>query len=148
MADLVPTQYDGAHLADELIKRLLPGDEVLLLRSVDGGEELPRRLQDENIAVVDVPLYHTIRGCAQGDLLRERLIAETLDYVIFTSASTVEGFVQSVGDAPLSGFTALCIGAVTERAAKRYGMKTKTAKNAAIDDLIDCCLMAAQEIRR
>ena len=92
------------------------------------------------MTVVDVPVYDTVYRCGRTDELRRLLAEGTLDYVTFTSGSTVEGFVRAVGDTDLSDITALCIGAQTEEIAKRYQMKTITASNAAIDDMIACLL--------
>lgn len=139
-ADFIPQQYDGVHLAEELQRHLSPGDGVLLLRGEDGGAELPRRLLEVKATVSDVPLYRIVRGCKEKAVLQDRLRAGTLDCVAFTSPSTVEGFAESAGNAPTIGFIALCNGERTASTARRYGMKTKTARNATIEDMIECLL--------
>ena len=66
------------------------------------------------------------------------LEAGALQYVTFTSASTVKGFVSSVGEgADFSKITGLCIGEQTAAEAKRHGIAVKIAKKAAIDALVD-----------
>lgn len=135
-ADLVPAQYDGAHLADALVEQLPPDGAVLLLRARQGTRVLPEKLLAAGMVVVDVPLYDTVYRCDRADELRALLARRAVDCVTFTSASTVEGFVRAAGDAPLDGFTALCIGAQTEKAAKDHLMHTITAKNATIDAML------------
>ncbi|MFR3785962.1 MAG: uroporphyrinogen-III C-methyltransferase [Agathobaculum desmolans] len=139
-ADLIPAQYDGAHLAAALLERLPEKGAVLLLRARQGGKILPEALRRAGMTVADVPVYDTVYRCGRTDELRRLLAEGALDYVTFTSGSTVEGFVRAVGDTDLSDMTALCIGAQTEEIAKRYQMKTITASNAAIDDMIACLL--------
>ena len=53
--------------------------------------------------------------------------------MVFTSASTVKGFVNSTGLSDYSGVTAACIGKQTKAAADSYGMKTYMAEKATID---------------
>ncbi len=139
-ADLVPEKFDGLHLAEALISQMPEGGTVVLLRAQQGGETLPERLRDAGIKVTDVPLYDTVYHCDKTDTLRALAADGKLDYVTFTSVSTVKGFVQAVGELDYSKFTALCIGEQTEESARRYGMNTVTAKNATIDGMVACVL--------
>ena len=59
------------------------------------------------------------------------------DYVIFTSASTVKGFVAAVPGADYSTVRAVCIGRQTKEAADAFGMQTWMSEKASIDSLID-----------
>ncbi len=139
-ADIVPGKFDGLHLADALIGQMPEGGTAVLLRAQQGGEILPDRLRNAGIKVTDVPLYDTVYHCDKADMLRGMAADGKLDYVTFTSVSTVEGFVQAAGEFDRSGFIALCIGEQTEAAARRHGMNTVTAKNATIGGMVDCVL--------
>ena len=139
-ADLVPGQYDGAHLADALLAAMPQGGAALLLRAAAGGHILPEKLAAAGVTVTDVPLYDTVYRCAKADELRALLARGEADVVTFTSMSTVEGFVQAVGAADYTGFTALCIGEQTAQAARKYHMNVKIAENATIDAMIACLL--------
>nr|WP_302649401.1 uroporphyrinogen-III C-methyltransferase [uncultured Agathobaculum sp.] len=139
-ADLVPGQYDGAHLADALLAAMPQGGAALLLRAAAGGRILPEKLAAAGVTVTDVPLYDTVYRCAKADELRALLDRGEADVVTFTSMSTVEGFVQAVGAADYTGFTALCIGEQTAQAARKYHMNVKIAENATIDAMIACLL--------
>lgn len=140
VADLIPSIYDGAHLADALIKVLKPEDRVLILRSAQGSSELPNKLRDAEITFADVATYETLYRTDQAEVLRAELINGNLDVVTFTSASTVRGFVEAVGDFDFHAFTALCIGQQTAAQAEKYGMRGKIAKSATIDSMIACLL--------
>lgn len=146
VADLVPAKYDGEHLAAALIERLPPKGAALLLRAAAGGAALPERLRAAGIAVTDVPLYDTVYRCDKAEALRELMQEDALDIVTFTSVSTVEGFVQAVEAEDYSGFTALCIGEQTAAAARCYNMKVKLAKNASINDMIDCFIKEKENV--
>ena len=96
-ADLVPGQYDGAHLADALLAAMPQGGAALLLRAAAGGRILPEKLAAAGVTVTDVPLYDTVYRCAKADELRALLDRGEADVVTFTSMSTVEGFVHGRG---------------------------------------------------
>ncbi len=139
-ADVIPKKYDGESLAEALINRMESGGSVLLLRAKKGGKLLPERLRGAGIKVTDVPVYDTVYGVEKAGYLRELSERGGINYVTFTSASTVEGFVNSVSGIDFRSFTAACIGEQTAGAAKKYGMEIITAKNATIDDLIESIL--------
>lgn len=139
-ADLCPARYDGAHLARALVAAAKPGDRVLLLRAKEGSPSLPDALRAAGLPFADVPVYETVYREEGAEALRALLAAGRLYAATFTSASTVTGFVRVCGGAPLSGFTAVCIGEQTAKAARAHGMRVQTAKNATIDDLIACLM--------
>ena len=60
-----------------------------------------------------------------------------IDCAVFTSASTVKGFVAATPGLDDTKVLAACIGKQTEAEALRYGMKTAVAKEASIDSLVD-----------
>lgn len=145
-ADLVPEKYDGAHLADALLKELPKDGAVLLLRAAQGGRELPERLLEADMIVADIPLYDTVCRTGNNDLLRARLAEGAIDAAAFTSASTVRGFAAAAGEKACAGLPAFCIGEKTAREAEMHGMRTKISKNATIDDLVACILEEIEHV--
>ncbi len=93
-------------------------------------------MREADIPFADIPTYETRYRTDCAALLQQELTAGTLDAVTFTSASTVQGFVQAVGAPTYTGLTALCIGEQTAAQASAYGMKVKVAKKATIDSMI------------
>ena len=61
----------------------------------------------------------------------------TIDLAVFTSASTVKGFVESTKGLDYSRVRAACIGKQTRAAADSYGMQTYMSEKATIDSLIE-----------
>ena len=145
LADLVPARYSADQLGRELAAAMAPGERALLLRAQEPSPDLPLRLKEAGAEFDDIPLYRTIPLQGTGSLLAARLEKGELDYVTFTSASTVEAFVQMAGEAPLDGFTALCIGEKTQEAAGRHGMKTVRSQEATIHSLVDKLVQVHQE---
>lgn len=139
-ADLIPDIYDNTHLANALLTTLQPNERVLILRALQGAPELTDILRNAQVIFADVPTYEIQYHTDHATCLRTHLEQGTLDFVTFTSASTVRGFVESVGAQDYTNFTALCIGTQTAAQAKKYGMKTKIAKTATIDSMIECLL--------
>lgn len=137
-ADYIPSVYDSVHLAEGLVRLVREDEHVLLLRSEIGTPELPSMLCEACISFEDIPIYRTIYRSDRSEELTQLLHDKKIDYVTFTSASTVEGFVSSLPEGTnLDGFTALCIGVSTEKAARKAGMKTITAANATIDAMVE-----------
>ena len=68
-----------------------------------------------------------------------------IDYAVFTSASTVEGFAKTVGDVDYSALKAICIGKQTKAAADRLGMQTVMAEKATIEALVNKVIEVASE---
>ena len=119
-ADFVPSRYSSADLAAEWIPTLTAADKVLLLRAQEASSELPDALSEAGISYRDLPLYRTVRDERKAEELN-RLLPEA-DYVTFASASAVKAFTAMVPDPEKMEAKAVCIGPVTERAAKKAGI--------------------------
>ena len=92
-----------------------------------------------------MPIYETLYYNENSADMAQSLSAGEIDYVTFTSASTVRGFVSSLPEGTdVSGFRALCIGTMTEQAAKSAGMQTITATSATIDAMLSRLLEEQQ----
>ena len=138
-ADLVPELCDAPHMGEALAKAA--AGRVLLLRAEEGSPALTDALAAAGAAFDDIAVYRTIYDNPHSAELREELEAGGFDFVTFTSASTVKGFVSAVGkDADFSRFTGLCIGKQTAGEAEKHHISAKTAGQAAIDALVELAL--------
>lgn len=134
--DMIPTRFDGDTLGEELAMQISSGDRVLIPRASAGNQELVRFLEKAGASVDDVATYDTVparRGVVDEKDLFSR---GEIDCAVFTSASTVRGFVQATEDIDLSKVKAACIGRQTEAAAAGYGMETYVAEEATMDSLL------------
>ena len=146
LVDLVPETYDGKALGEALARRILEEQErteekqmVLIPRARIGSEELLKPLEDADILYEDLPVYDTVEA-PEGGL---NWYDESVDYVAFTSASTVKGFVKLAKDTDYTKIKAVCIGEQTAQEARKYGIRTFLAEKATIDSMIDCFLSLA-----
>ncbi|MCD8105822.1 MAG: uroporphyrinogen-III C-methyltransferase [Lachnospiraceae bacterium] len=159
--DLPPTDREGAipQQRPSNAKRFqndgrdLPS-HILIPRAAAGSPELIAELGD-GFFIDDIPTYETRYESSRFVDLPKELASGKIDYVLFTSASTVRGFAAVLeetspscgwqmshqqGEAPEIDFTriqAICIGKQTEAAAAALGMKTWVAAEASIDSLIE-----------
>lgn len=94
-ADYMPAVYDSVHLAEGLVRLVGEGDRVLLLRAAQGSAELPMQLGEACIPFDDVPIYETLYYNENSADMAQALSAGEIDYVTFTSASTVKGILSA-----------------------------------------------------
>lgn len=137
-ADYMPKQYDGVSLGRLLAAKLGEGTRILLARSSLGTAEILRELdRNKGITYRDLPVYRTRYAKEDPGLLKSLMEEGTIDCAVFTSSSTVEGFLRMFGPFPFETVTAVCIGQKTQEAAQRAGMRTAVSKNATTEDLVD-----------
>jgi len=132
-ADFIPSVFDAEHLATELLNsgQISSKDQVGVFRAKIGTEDLVRILRDNNVEVSDVAVYET------NYVKNHKIDMNKFEYVTFTSASCVQGFVGSFGeDTDFSSVNAVCIGKQTASIAKQYGMKTIISDIATISGIV------------
>ena len=135
--DFMPSVYDGNTLGKELGALLNGTEKILIPRASLGNRELAEELKKTGAQVDDVPTYET--GYVSSPLINEKKEFEegTIDLAVFTSASTVKGFVESTKGLDYSRVRAACIGKQTRAAADSYGMQTYMSEKATIDSLVE-----------
>ena len=124
VADLVPPAFVGEEIARALVARTVPADRVLLYCAQEARDVLPRMLEEAGLNVDVVAAYRTVVP-KDNDFAGKVARADVLT---FTSASTVRGFVQLLGDSATpaqaaSGKCVACIGPITANAAAQAGLK-------------------------
>lgn len=135
--DLMPEVYDGESLGRELARKLSGKERVLIPRASRGNEKLTALLRETGAKVEDVPTYDTTYAVSKIIREGEEFENGLIQCAVFTSASTVKGFVEGTPGLDYSKVTAACIGKQTKAAADAYGMKTYMAKQATMDSLVD-----------
>lgn len=134
--DMIPSRFDGDTLGRELAELVHNGDRVLIPRAAVGNEALVEHLEKAGAVVDDVPTYDTVPAGRSVVDEKELFSRGKIDCAVFTSASTVRGFVQATEGLDLSKVKAACIGRQTETAAAGYGMETYVAEEATMDSLL------------
>lgn len=141
-ADLVPQVYCAKSLGEEIAEAAEPGSRVTIVRAAAGSEELLPPLRAAGIKAVDIPLYETVYETHEQikDKIQEQFASGEIDAVTFTSASTVKGFVHSLGLEDYHDIHAVCIGEQTAAEAEKYGMQISISKKASIDSMVELIL--------
>jgi len=137
--DFIPSVYDGQTLGKELAQICGNEDRILIPRASIGNRELVEELiKGRNLQITDLAIYDTFYESSDTADLKQMFEDGEIDYAVFTSASTVRGFVQAVKDLDYHQVKAICIGRQTQAAAEEYGMQTSTSEKASLDSLVQC----------
>lgn len=138
-ADVMPSVYSAHALGVVLGEVVKEEAYVTILRAQEGSKQLIPPLLEKGISCVDVPLYETI--CRADGFLKERIREmfeqKEIDWVTFTSASTVTGFTKTMGEIDYSSIRAMCIGEQTAEEALKYGMQVTVAQEATMDSMVE-----------
>lgn len=142
----MPSRYLTGAIADAIGD--VAGARALLPRTEAAGPTLARALRARGADVDEVTAYRTVLAPSRSRTrLRGLLVARQVDTVIFTSASTVRGLVQLLGDESrsLREMTIACIGPVTAAAVVEEGFHpTVVAREHTADGLV-AALLAGQD---
>jgi uroporphyrinogen III methyltransferase/synthase len=122
--DYQPDCYRSEELLAGLLSITGPADRMLLLRAESASLVLPSGLRQAQIAVTEIIAYRTLAQQQSADAL-ERLLAQgEIDYLLFTSPSTVDRFWELLPRRQLASIKAkiACIGPVTAQAVSAKGL--------------------------
>lgn len=147
-ADFVPSVYDGRTLGAELAKVCAPGSRILIPRAAIGNRELIDELsRRDDLEIADVATYDTVYESSR--VIDERAAIESgdIDFAVFTSASTVRGFVESARGADFTKVRAVCIGEQTAATAREHGMQIWISERATLESLVQRVEEAAVELQ-
>jgi len=126
--DVVPERYVAEGLFEALDAATpLPGARVLVARAAIARDVLPRALRAAGATVDIVELYRTIVAEESRAPLAELLATARVDFVVFTSASTVENFVALSGSDAAVSIPAVCTGPIVAEAARALGFRVAEA---------------------
>ncbi len=124
-ADLVPDRYVAEALLDAFPAPTRAPARLLVARAEQARDVLPDGLRAKGYDVDVLPLYRT-RAAEPDAATLERVRADTVDAVTFTSSSTVRNFVDLVGPLDPQPCT-VSIGPVTTATARELGLRARSA---------------------
>jgi uroporphyrinogen III methyltransferase/synthase len=131
-ADLIPATSISESVADEMIQKGATG-KVLLVRALQGREVLQEKLSAAGIHVDIAPCYQTVADNSGAAEVRELLAKDKIDWVTFTSSSTVKNFVDAIGaeaiNAARASFCVACIGPITAQTADENNLTADVIAN-------------------
>lgn len=139
--DLMPEDYRAEGLLKDMQDKIGKGQWALLPRARGARKLLPDTLRQWGVLVNEVILYEAVPEVRAGKTKIAEIMEEKVDYLTFTSSSTVSNFVKMVGKDKILSLNnrarIACIGPVTAETAKSYGFKVDiTAREYTIDGLL------------
>lgn len=138
-ADVIADEFVGEGLARAVLAHGAPR-RVLVARALVARDVLPEHLREAGAQVEVVPVYETVTADA-GEALRAHFERAEIDVALFTSSSTVNAVVDTLGDRAvelLSRVTVASIGPITSQTLSERGVRADVvAKVFTVDGLLD-----------
>jgi len=124
--DYMPESYTTECLLEGMLKRVEKGQRVLLARADIGNPLLSQGLSDSGAEVEDLVVYRTVPDTRGREGILDMIMSGEIDFITFTSSSTVRNFAAAVGSEYLPGASkckVVCIGPVTAKTAEELGIR-------------------------
>jgi len=125
----IPKEFIAESILEGFENMFLKGKRILLARAQKARDVLPKGLRKMGAEVDVVEVYRTIRPRGGSKKLRKLLTGKQIDILTFTSSSTVNHFAELLKKEDLrellKDVAIACIGPVTARAAKGWGLKVR-----------------------
>ena len=126
VADFVPESSISEDVARGLIAQGATAHRVLVVRALESREVLERDLRAAGNTVEVAPVYQTVSDSSNAQRVREMLREGEVDWISFTSSSTVKNFVDAIGietiSSTRSSFRVAVIGPITEATARENAL--------------------------
>ena len=121
--DLVPGQFQAEGLLDALLKSDIKGKKIWMPRALQARSFLIDELENAGAVVTETPVYQNTIPYENRDRLRHILLNEEINWITFTSSSTVTNFFKILGDLQLEiQFSKLAsIGKITSETIREHG---------------------------
>ncbi|MQA90702.1 MAG: hypothetical protein GEU90_10765 [Gemmatimonas sp.] len=128
-ADLLPHKHVAEGVAEALAEEMdLAGSRILLPQAEAARDVLAAPLREAGAEVVEVTAYRTVPDREGAAGLSDRLDAGEIDLITFTSSSTVQSFIESVGR-EIGRAEVATIGPVTAATARSGGLPVAVEAN-------------------
>jgi uroporphyrinogen III methyltransferase/synthase len=152
LVEFVPEEYRAEGIIDHLKTRIEPEDQILLPRAEGAREILPESLRDLGAIVDEVIIYRAVASAHINLSLLEEIRKGQVDYITFTSSSTVSNFVKIIGSEYIDDFNSrvkvACIGPITAQTARENGFTVDIMPNQyTINDLFNAIVQDYKETR-
>lgn len=123
---LVPPRFQAEGLIEAIPKEKIAGKRILLPRAKGSREMLPRMLAQNGAEVQEIHIYRAELPESGREELSRILSEEQIDFITFTSSSTVHNFVEMAGDLlkklDLQNTRIASIGPITASTLEQYGI--------------------------
>jgi len=142
-ADIVPEKFVAEYLFEELKDVLKSTDKVLIPRAKNSRDFLVKKISDI-CEVKEVHTYETILDDSKKEEVLELLKHGEIDYITFTSSSTIKNFVDIIGIKnidKINNLKVISIGPITTQSANNLNVNVyKEAEVSSIEGIINSIL--------
>ncbi len=133
-----PSEFTGKHLANEI--PINQNEKIFIPRSIVAKNDLVEILENRNCSVTTLSIYDNT-AISYTDKELTSLLNCKIDYITFTSGSTVKAFANLNYQLPQT--KAICIGPETAKIAKQLNIIIAEMANPhTIEGMIDAILLA------
>ena len=125
--DFVPESSVSENVAQGLIERGANRGKVLVVRALETREVIETQLRAAGAEVEVAAVYRTVPDLSNVEATRAAIEAGEVNWVSFTSSSTVRNFVEALGAefvaAHRAQFRVAVIGPITAASAREFGLE-------------------------
>ncbi|MEP6756934.1 MAG: uroporphyrinogen-III C-methyltransferase [Chthonomonadales bacterium] len=126
VADYMPEKFVSESIIEGWPDAEVSGSRILIPRALEARDFLPDELTKRGAKVDVVAAYTTLPDSGNAEEIRRSILAGEIDYITFTSSSTVTNFVDAVGaeNIPIlrPHVRVACIGPITGDTAVNVGL--------------------------
>ena len=151
VADLMPHEFQAEGILESLGQIGIQGLRILIPRAKVAREILPEQLREMGASVHVVHGYQAVPPEAEGEPLSDRFRNQDIQYLTFTSSSTVKNFCQLFTDREemhdlTQHATVACIGPITAQTVKDEGLSVDiVASENTVPALVDAIVAHASQ---
>jgi uroporphyrinogen III methyltransferase/synthase len=140
--DVIPEKYQAEYVISALEKEGINGKRFLLPRAKVAREVLPEKIREKGGIIDVVTVYKTVMPDVNKDEVLEMLSNGEVDYITFTSSSTVKNFMEIIKDKELlKGVKLVSIGPITSDTIREFNLEPSVeAKKYTIEGLTEAIL--------
>jgi uroporphyrinogen III methyltransferase/synthase len=125
----IPKEFIAEAILKGFEKMTIKGKRILLARAKQARDILPKGLRKMGAEIDVVEAYRTVKPKGGSKRLKKLLTERGIDVITFTSSSTVNHFSELLNKEDLKkllkGIAIACIGPVTAKTAKEWGMMAR-----------------------
>lgn len=138
---IIPEEFVAEKLTESITENLPAYSRVLVIRGNRARPALVTGLIHNGFNVTDLVVYETIHNMDEAEKLRQYVQNDELDYITFTSSSTVDSFMNVLKRDELADclkkVTFICIGPITNKTLMEYGYKGNMPASYTIEDMVN-----------
>ncbi|MCM3650645.1 uroporphyrinogen-III synthase [Metabacillus litoralis] len=146
---IIPEEFVAEKLAESMKGKLPIHSKILVIRGNLARPVLVSELKEYGFTVTDLVVYETLHNMEEANKLRDYVQKQEIDYITFTSSSTVDSFMkvfqQDTLSKHLKKVSFICIGPITNKTLMEYGYKGFMPDTYTIEDMVK--LMIELEVK-